>query len=268
MVEGLDADVVWQVDGLDVAAVPLKRLRAGLAIIPQDPVLFRGTLRSNVDPLGMHDAAEVATVLRNAGVSEVLKDSMGDALSEAAGRFEGLAGGSAGGTSRARPWAWAWAAAASPSASPAQRGCCWWRSSLAPRYASVRVPRRAPPCVRAARAAFLRGATRRRRRRWHGGGRGASSCATVRACTPTAWRRAACLPCRRRWRTLRRRCTPEASFPPTRRRAPLTCTKAATGFRRTSTRAPSPGRSQSLAWGPRRRVWPLARRLWPTAREA
>ncbi|KAJ1478563.1 P-loop containing nucleoside triphosphate hydrolase protein, partial [Baffinella frigidus] len=39
-----------QVDGLNIAAVPLGILRKSLAIIPQDPVLFSGTLRYNLDP--------------------------------------------------------------------------------------------------------------------------------------------------------------------------------------------------------------------------
>ncbi|KXZ43142.1 hypothetical protein GPECTOR_100g14 [Gonium pectorale] len=41
---------VIRLDGRDTAAVPLGRLRRQLAIIPQDPVLFSGSLRSNLDP--------------------------------------------------------------------------------------------------------------------------------------------------------------------------------------------------------------------------
>ncbi len=40
------------VDGLDVSKIGLGGLRRALTIIPQDPVLFTGTLRSNLDPFG------------------------------------------------------------------------------------------------------------------------------------------------------------------------------------------------------------------------
>ena len=40
------------IDGRDTATVPLDELRAGCSVIPQDPVLFTGTLRYNVDPFG------------------------------------------------------------------------------------------------------------------------------------------------------------------------------------------------------------------------
>jgi ABC-type multidrug transport system fused ATPase/permease subunit len=37
-------------DGVDTCSVGLKQLRSALAIIPQDPTVFSGTLRANLDP--------------------------------------------------------------------------------------------------------------------------------------------------------------------------------------------------------------------------
>ncbi|KAF0718721.1 Aste57867_1523 [Aphanomyces stellatus] len=39
-----------RIDGVDIATVGLKKLRSSLAIIPQNPVLFKGTLRHYLDP--------------------------------------------------------------------------------------------------------------------------------------------------------------------------------------------------------------------------
>jgi ABC-type multidrug transport system fused ATPase/permease subunit len=51
------------IDGIDVSKIKLFDLRSRLAIIPQDPVLFSGTIRSNLDAFDQHSDSELRDAL-------------------------------------------------------------------------------------------------------------------------------------------------------------------------------------------------------------
>uniref|UniRef100_A0A8C8I031 ATP-binding cassette sub-family B member 6 n=1 Tax=Oncorhynchus tshawytscha TaxID=74940 RepID=A0A8C8I031_ONCTS len=59
-------------DGVDTRQVGLAQLRSKLAIIPQDPFLFSGTVRENLDPCGRHPDPRLLEVLEHCHLSPVI----------------------------------------------------------------------------------------------------------------------------------------------------------------------------------------------------
>jgi len=57
LVEPLAGKIV--IDGIDISVLGLHDLRSRFGIIPQEPVLFEGTVRSNIDPIGQYTDEEI-----------------------------------------------------------------------------------------------------------------------------------------------------------------------------------------------------------------
>lgn len=52
------------IDGIDISKIGTEDLRSNLTIIPQDPTLFSGTLRTNLDPFDQFEDSDIFESLR------------------------------------------------------------------------------------------------------------------------------------------------------------------------------------------------------------
>ncbi|KAJ2595812.1 hypothetical protein H4R99_005195 [Coemansia sp. RSA 1722] len=61
------------IDGEDISKLGLYDVRSRLSIIPQDPMLFKGTVRKNLDPFGDYSDIEIWTALDHAHLAETIR---------------------------------------------------------------------------------------------------------------------------------------------------------------------------------------------------
>ncbi|XP_055859162.1 ATP-binding cassette sub-family C member 3-like [Episyrphus balteatus] len=70
------------IDGVDISKLGLHLLRSRLTIIPQDPVLFSGSLRMNLDPYNRNSDAEIWSALELSHLKEFVKSQPAGLLHE------------------------------------------------------------------------------------------------------------------------------------------------------------------------------------------
>ena len=62
-----------EIDGENSHDIPLKKLRSSLSIVPQEPFLLEGTLKTNLDPLNLYSESEIDEVLKKVKLYEMLE---------------------------------------------------------------------------------------------------------------------------------------------------------------------------------------------------
>jgi ABC-type multidrug transport system fused ATPase/permease subunit len=70
LVEAYEGSIT--LDGQDLLGLGLEDVRSRIAAIPQDPALFSGTVRSNLDPYDRHDDAELWEALGHVALKDIV----------------------------------------------------------------------------------------------------------------------------------------------------------------------------------------------------
>ncbi|KAJ8755930.1 hypothetical protein K2173_024475 [Erythroxylum novogranatense] len=73
IVEAREGSII--IDNVDISKIGLHDLRSRLSIIPQDPTMFEGTVRINLDPLGQYSDGEVWEALHKSQLGELIQQN-------------------------------------------------------------------------------------------------------------------------------------------------------------------------------------------------
>ena len=65
------------IDGVDILRIGLRELRSRLGIIPQNPVLFSGTIRSNIDPFDEYSDEQIWSALEKCSLKASVEEMPG-----------------------------------------------------------------------------------------------------------------------------------------------------------------------------------------------
>lgn len=76
-----------EIDGQDISEVRLSIVRQNMTVIPQDPTLFTGTLKFNLDPMELCDDERIESLLIKAGCQDLLQREPEDEKDEGRGLY-------------------------------------------------------------------------------------------------------------------------------------------------------------------------------------
>ncbi len=62
-----------EIDGIETTSIGLHDLRAKISIIPQEPVIFGGTIRTNLDPFSDYTDAQLWNALQEVHLRNTIK---------------------------------------------------------------------------------------------------------------------------------------------------------------------------------------------------
>ena len=60
---------------MNIKNIPLKTLRRNLGIVPQEPKIFSGTLKFNLDPMKKYSDFEINNAIREVGLFQLMKEN-------------------------------------------------------------------------------------------------------------------------------------------------------------------------------------------------
>jgi len=81
----LDSGTVY-INGVDISKIGLNALRSVISVIPQDPVLFSGTIRTNLDPFGKHTDERIWDAIKRTRLGSTVS-SLNDTVEENGSNF-------------------------------------------------------------------------------------------------------------------------------------------------------------------------------------
>lgn len=71
-----------EIDGVDTSKLNIPDLRSQITMIPQDPIMFLGTLRYNLDPFDEHTDERIMELVKKAGLEYLLEGCSKQELKE------------------------------------------------------------------------------------------------------------------------------------------------------------------------------------------